>query len=669
MDKERQEKLKKLINKLVKEYTGTGASGGNAGDGNNITSPRPFADDLEELENYLHKNIYGGEGGHYRKDADPFNYNRQKMGMFELKKFIKKTLKEQDFILNMKPSPGASGGQVSYNCVNSVCQPIQGLGGDFMSLVDCQASGCKPNPEDFSGGVGHPGRPDRLGKKRFKEQAYPHATLTTQGQAIHRAPGIMENQELADLRARLAQLYREMEQEAEPEGGPIADQYADEIDKLEREIAALKGSPKQDKSYDEVYLKNKLVGIKDAYEYEVIKGKGRITIYPDLGSLQYKSRSTQEIVFTKDRGEIAFVRAFGYERSYDELKKVLPGLPEMGDSSFAGFMNVLPDSNIPVDIDTALEMIKAMVKGRDAESKAQSDFYGSRGPTSGTIDERLNEQSLEDLARKDIEYDRGKARNAIKRIEIQKADAVAAANQGKAQQTQAIDQQNQQIADQNQQIEDKNREIVRNKTDFSELKETFYNIPPEPEFLEEKQKIYEQLASLKETIENLEEEVRNLRKQRNASIQAKDQAVSAAGSQPNVGAQFDKQLRDARAALAKIGQGTVAEALFYLYEKERKGINLMEKMDFYNEVTRGSLEKFFEMFENGKTNEEVMQYYSKKGIQVPESFISKAKKQFENYKKLKLELGFIDQEAKDFKKQITPTELETKELSTKIFKK
>ena len=30
--------------------------GGNAGDGNNITSPRPFADDLEELENYLHKN-------------------------------------------------------------------------------------------------------------------------------------------------------------------------------------------------------------------------------------------------------------------------------------------------------------------------------------------------------------------------------------------------------------------------------------------------------------------------------------------------------------------------------------------------------------------------------------------------------------------------------------
>ena len=82
--------LKELIKKLVQEYTGTGASGGNATDGNDIPSPRPFADDEEELENYLFKNIYGGEGGHYRKDSDPFNYNRTKMTMFELKNYIKK---------------------------------------------------------------------------------------------------------------------------------------------------------------------------------------------------------------------------------------------------------------------------------------------------------------------------------------------------------------------------------------------------------------------------------------------------------------------------------------------------------------------------------------------------------------------------------------------------
>ena len=47
-------------------------------------------------------------------------------------------------------------------------------------------------------------------------------------------------EDIKDLEDRLAQLYREMEQDAEPEGGPISDQYADEIDKLESEIRSLK---------------------------------------------------------------------------------------------------------------------------------------------------------------------------------------------------------------------------------------------------------------------------------------------------------------------------------------------------------------------------------------------------------------------------------------------
>ena len=92
MDKE---KLRELIKQLVQEYTGTGSSGGNSTDGNDITSPRPFADDAEELENYLNKNVYGGEGNHYRKDSDPFNYNRTKMFKFELKKLVKKHIEEQ----------------------------------------------------------------------------------------------------------------------------------------------------------------------------------------------------------------------------------------------------------------------------------------------------------------------------------------------------------------------------------------------------------------------------------------------------------------------------------------------------------------------------------------------------------------------------------------------
>ena len=50
-----------------------------------------------------------------------------------------------------------------------------------------------------------------------------------------------------DLENRITRLYREMEQEAEPEGGPIADQYADELHKLENELLMVK---KQINQYD-----------------------------------------------------------------------------------------------------------------------------------------------------------------------------------------------------------------------------------------------------------------------------------------------------------------------------------------------------------------------------------------------------------------------------------
>ena len=36
--------LKELIKSVIQEYTGTGAGGGNAGDGNSIPSQRPFVD-------------------------------------------------------------------------------------------------------------------------------------------------------------------------------------------------------------------------------------------------------------------------------------------------------------------------------------------------------------------------------------------------------------------------------------------------------------------------------------------------------------------------------------------------------------------------------------------------------------------------------------------------
>ena len=46
--------------------------------------------------------------------------------------------------------------------------------------------------------------------------------------------------EKRDLEREIAQVYRDMEQEAEPSGGPVADKYGAQLDKLEKQYAALK---------------------------------------------------------------------------------------------------------------------------------------------------------------------------------------------------------------------------------------------------------------------------------------------------------------------------------------------------------------------------------------------------------------------------------------------
>jgi hypothetical protein len=51
----------------------------------------------------------------------------------------------------------------------------------------------------------------------------------------------------ADLEDEIAQLYRDMEQEAEPEGGEIADYYGNQLDKLEGRLYKIK---KQLDDYD-----------------------------------------------------------------------------------------------------------------------------------------------------------------------------------------------------------------------------------------------------------------------------------------------------------------------------------------------------------------------------------------------------------------------------------
>ena len=80
------EELRELIKGVIKEYTGTGnmaSSGLTSADGNNVTSPRPFHNDEDEIDNYMNKNKGdGGEGRQYKNYPATPNFNRMKFTKF-----------------------------------------------------------------------------------------------------------------------------------------------------------------------------------------------------------------------------------------------------------------------------------------------------------------------------------------------------------------------------------------------------------------------------------------------------------------------------------------------------------------------------------------------------------------------------------------------------------
>jgi len=94
------------------------------------------------------------------------------------------------------------------------------------------------------------------------------------------------------------------------------------------------------------------------------------------------------------------------------------------------------------------------------------------------------------------------------------------------------------------------------------------------------------------------------------------------------------------------------------YMSSRKGTNLNEQMITHKKdakrsiLMEGAMKKFFELFEIGRTDEEIVLDYASKGVQVPEQFVSKARSQYEGLKKMKLELDMSEKEFKNSAKDI-----------------
>ena len=85
--------------------------------------------------------------------------------------------------------------------------------------------------------------------------------------------------------------------------------------------------------------------------------------------------------------------------------------------------------------------------------------------------------------------------------------------------------------------------------------------------------------------------------------------------------------------------------------EERKDSNLNEHMDKHRKRVRlmeGATEKLFKLFNAGKTDAEVRAHYLQMQVDMPESFISKLRNNWESLRKTKLDLTLADKEAEGF---------------------
>ena len=249
----------------------------------------------------------------------------------------------------------------------------------------------------------------------------------------------------AEIEDEIAQLYRDMEQEAEPEGGEIANRYGRELERLEDRLYKIN---KQLRDYD---MNESALGFSDIekfgseaasdidisvrrdpnytfgkrpYEddklrYKYAKQLGYLNEAMDGGQLfdYFKSkgyditerrpdgkeagfdgymvskgegRSPQSVIFQYDKDVDQFMisRMSGYR--IDQKEAIKAGMRQAGRSGIAGIDSYMTDGNYqPVDISAEglKDIVDHVMGGLEREAKAQADFYRNRGPVSGTIDE------------------------------------------------------------------------------------------------------------------------------------------------------------------------------------------------------------------------------------------------------------------------------------------
>ena len=421
--------------------------------------------------------------------------------------------------------------------------------------------------------------------QEVNSDAYGSATLTSQGQSIHRAPGVWENkEEIADLEARLAQLYREMEQDAEPEGGPIADQYADEIDKLESEIRALK--PKKTpltynqavrlRSFDPdtINLVNEMLDAAEIHYNELVRENGIVSSFLD------KRSGGTYIKFPHYNGPQGRGAMFGKETT-DQIERSKAAAKQAALKTYTQFKTYIEDYEISVKSPSGVygNVYLFMIFNDLAE-----DYSAPKGGTQSSQFEDIDEQAPP-------------------------AKGGAPARGGTP-------------------------------------------APMDPDAKAEKK----ELDDLEKEKFNVRIKYLNRRKAK-ASAQAARQSST---SMKSIQTQIDQLIQQRSkvgttppASPQKENKIMKTNKLLSDYLKENKSNNLQSNLNEHQKLAKrqmlmvGALKQFFEMFDAGKTDEEIVLDYATKGVSVPEQFVKKVRSQYETLSKLKTELEMSEKEFKN----------------------
>jgi len=421
--------------------------------------------------------------------------------------------------------------------------------------------------------------------QEVNSDAYGSATLTSQGQSIHRAPGVWENkEEIADLEARLAQLYREMEQDAEPEGGPIADQYADEIDKLESEIRALK--PKKTpltynqavrlRSFDPdtINLVNEMLDAAEIHYNELVRENGIVSSFLD------KRSGGTYIKFPHYNGPQGRGAMFGKETT-DQIERSKAAAKQAALKTYTQFKTYIEDYEISVKSPSGVygNVYLFMIFDDLAE-----DYSAPKGGTQSSQFEDIDEQAPP-------------------------AKGGAPARGGTP-------------------------------------------APMDPDAKAEKK----ELDDLEKEKFNIRIKYLNRRKAKASAQAAKQSSTSMKSIQTQIDQLIQQRSKVGTtppASPQKENKIMKTNKLLSDYLKENKSNNLQSNLNEHQKLAKrqmlmeGALKQFFEMFDAGKTDEEIVLDYATKGVSVPEQFVKKARSQYETLSKLKTELEMSEKEFKN----------------------